>query len=97
MQVVGVGGDEIAVEGVVFKLLHFKKFDVFAAPLPNIFVVEQSCLLNGNNLVLGRVHHQKWALYITYLVNVGEVVVLELYSRLVLLVEHARKRPNWTL
>ena len=67
--------DEISVKGVVSYLLHLQKLYVLVAVLGCVLVVEQSGLFDGDDLVLGAVHHEEGGGHLLYVVDVGEVVL----------------------
>lgn len=84
-------------EGIVLDFFDFDVLDELISMASRVFVVEQACLLNRDDLICEGVHNEYPACHASDEVNIGEMVLLELDISLVFIVEHAGERPNGTL
>lgn len=84
-------------EGIMVDFLHLNKLNQLIPPCCHVFVIKQSCLLDWNDLVNDRVHHQDSTSNTGDIIDIGKVILFKLDIPLILVIEHAGKRTDRTL
>lgn len=97
MEVVGDLRDDVAMKRVMLDLLHLNELHISIPPFRNVFLIEQSGLLDWDYFVCQTVHYHYLAFHIPDVVDVRKMIVFELHVHCVLIVEHAAQGPDRAL
>jgi hypothetical protein len=97
LQVIFIRRNNIAMEVVMFDLIHLYKGNMALSILTNVLLKQQVRLLYRDYLVRQRMHHQEPTPHVGNVINIGKVVLLKPKVLAVVLMEHAREGTDGTL
>lgn len=78
-------------EGIMLDLLNLDKLNKTVSIPRNILTIQQSSLLDRNDLICSRVQKQYPSFEFRYVVNICKMIFLEFDIALVFIIKHAGK------